>query len=68
MKIGDVVALPSGSGKMTVVHIDVDNVSVCWMGYNDNLIHREILPKAIFEPVTASSPPWEKEKVSEPTT
>ena len=60
MKIGDVVTLPSGSGKMTIVGMDTENVMLCWMGYNDNLIHREILPKGIFETLP-SLPPWEKE-------
>lgn len=62
MKIGDVVSLPSGSAKMTVYATRDKLVDVCWMGYDDHLMHRDTLPKDILVinggASASATPPW----------
>lgn len=67
MKIGDVVALPSGSPRLTVVKTDEILTTVVWINYTTHEPHTLELPtKALviapeqkkFDP---SSPPWKKE-------
>lgn len=55
MKIGDVIRLPSGSSAMTVCKINVEDVEICWMGYNDHILHRDKLPMAVFQSDAAAS-------------
>jgi|HubBroStandDraft_4_1064222.scaffolds.fasta_scaffold00027_33 hypothetical protein len=49
MKVGDVLALPSGSSRMTVKAVGETTVDVIWMGYGDHIIYEKTLPKEIFE-------------------
>jgi len=48
LKPGDVVTLKSGGHPLTVVEVNVDNVSCLWMGGEGDLF-RETLPLAVLE-------------------
>ena len=48
LKPGDVVTLKSGGHPLTVVEVNVDEVSCLWMG-GDGDLFRETLPLAVLE-------------------